>query len=379
MTGNDLDNLIEQIRTLSSDEAGRMLSLIFRCDADTAGRCMEALTADEEFATPSNMLMYGVCISGGFGVDLDIVKGVSLVADSFYKGEMGGVFFAEAMLKEAHARGISVNAYKEFFYDSADKLYGMKLYDVAYSLLKTIYTCLPMDERSWFTYFQCLYNGYGVQRDVEAAYDVLKQMSIYDCKIAIDYMLQHCDDPEMMYCRLLGEYYRMGYGGTPDMEKAIHYMKKAAGYDDAESMYNLGILYSEGELYDRDKSESYFLSAGRRGYMRAYYELAQNYMLGHKGYSVSRSKAEEYYNKVTAGRAELSVKLGCLQQLVLIYLQTDRYDYAWILSRKIVDLFHVDDAGYLSMAIKACDSNKYEDRQRADFYRSRLRLMGYRL
>ncbi len=70
--------------------------------------------------------------------------------------------------------------------------------------------------------------------------------------------------------------YAQGLGCTKDMDKAIHWFKKASYFGNSSAAFNLGRLYENGLFVDENKEEAvyYYRLAAKRGHTGAQFNLA---------------------------------------------------------------------------------------------------------
>lgn len=114
---------------------------------------------------------------------------------------------------------------------------------------------------------------------------------------------------------LLGNYYAFGWGETQkDIQKAIHYWKISADYNNPEAIYNLGASYLNGHGVDKNESRaySYFQQGVELGDIKSYMGLARCYRLG-IGVDKSIKKAVELYKHAAkSGEPEAYACLGVI-------------------------------------------------------------------
>ena len=96
----------------------------------------------------------------------------------------------------------------------------------------------------------------------------------------------------------LGAIYATGDFGTEvDLKKAVSFYKLAASAGDADSLYDLGIMYMRGEGMRKNKQKGFrmLLKAARMGLSDAQTLLGMIYETGHFGFRRNQSAARRWY------------------------------------------------------------------------------------
>ena len=100
-------------------------------------------------------------------------------------------------------------------------------------------------------------------------------------------------------------------------EESRKWLEKRMEFNDADAIYGMGSLYSDGELglpRDQAKALELWHRAGELGSAEAYYNIANAYMLG-RGVERDEKKTLHYY-ELAAMRGQLDARhnLGCLEE-----------------------------------------------------------------
>ncbi len=115
---------------------------------------------------------------------------------------------------------------------------------------------------------------------------------------------QHgCDQGDAMSCGNLGEYFELGVGDKPDIERAVTFYNRACIGDNAYGCANLGYLAIHGKGVDQNanRGRTLYEYACKHGDPRACLALARHWELGTFG-KVDKDKAKAYIAKVCGKR-----------------------------------------------------------------------------
>jgi TPR repeat protein len=125
--------------------------------------------------------------------------------------------------------------------------------------------------------------------DAESAKDYGKALEYY--KLAAD-----LGNAESMYN--LGLMYHFGQGVEQDYGKALEYYQKAADLGSVEAIHNLGVMYYFGNGVEQDYSKAYdcWLRSAEQGEPAGMFCLGECFYEGH-GAEKDLDKAAEWYRK----------------------------------------------------------------------------------
>ena len=124
---------------------------------------------------------------------------------------------------------------------------------------------------------ECLYRGYGVKQDHDAARKLFLEASI-------------AEDPIAQF--FLAQMYERGIAGSPcDYTQALELYRKSASAGNLMAMVGLGSLYDQGHGVVKDEVEAlkWYLKAAGLGDTNAQCELGRKYK---NGYGVEKNEAE---------------------------------------------------------------------------------------
>lgn len=146
------------------------------------------------------------------------------------------------------------------------------------------------------------------------------------------------------------------YGGSEDVDRAIHLYEQAARYGDPEAQYRLGMIYLEGEDATRDTHRGLSLleDAARLGYAPAERSLGILYLGGLHGMSRDLSKAESYLT--SAARKNDVYAMLALGRLYSAHRQTQDFQAAarWYAAARRIDPrvdSKLEDPQYISKTV----------------------------
>ena len=99
----------------------------------------------------------------------------------------------------------------------------------------------------------------------------------------------------------------LGNGTQQDLERALHWFQTAADADHSRALYNLGILYQQGQYVSQDYrlAYDYFMKAAKRGFPEAQMSLGWLYERG-LGTGKNLEEAVYWYRRsATFGKAAM--------------------------------------------------------------------------
>ncbi len=146
-----------------------------------------------------------------------------------------------------------------------------------------------------FIYF----NGYGVTKSYEKAFDLFKQAA---------------EKGHALAQFNLGFMYYHGEGVIQNFEMAVHWYEKAAKQGHPNAQFNLGVMYIKGEgvTQNDEKAVDWYTKAAEQGHVEAQYNLAWSYYHG-KGVTKSYEKAADWLKQAAEqGHPEAQYMLGVM-------------------------------------------------------------------
>ena len=89
-----------------------------------------------------------------------------------------------------------------------------------------------------------------------------------DYGYSIEIIHRYADNNHVEACSKLGVAYQLGLGVSVDIEKAVHYLDKAAAQGSGEAAHNLGTLFAALPNSDIEKAKYWFMKAKSLNYIR---------------------------------------------------------------------------------------------------------------
>lgn len=228
-------------------DAEHMIGFLYQKQKDSHNAFIWYKKAAEKGYVPSESIVGTYYLNGNAGT-VDVKKGLSLIESAASKG------YAEAIhnLAVLHERGIGVQqniAYAfELYCDAAERGYFLSQYRVATAFAvekkQDLITCAAEDILQWLLQgakkgrkmcnslaASMLFNGIGVDRDVETALELYKLGA---------------EQGDVFAQTNLASYYYTGEQVPKDYAKAMYWYHKAADNNEPCALMRLGIMYAEG-------------------------------------------------------------------------------------------------------------------------------------
>jgi len=181
---------------------------------------------------------------------------------------------------------------------------GFSVYLVWFMLLMVV---LPFDDG-----FQ-INDGFQVDAEFQEGLDAYNRK---DYKTALEKWRPLAEQGHADTQYNLGIMYKEGQGVAQDYKEAVKWYRKAAEQGDADAQYNLGVMYDNGQGVAQDYKEAvkWYRKAAEQGMVQAQYNLGIIYYLG-QGVPQDYKEAVKWIRKVAQqGVAQAQFNLGVLYE-----------------------------------------------------------------
>jgi len=187
---------------------------------------------------------------------------------------------------------------------------------------------------AWIDYGRCLWNGFGVTEDREAAIDAYKHAAelgsdygAYIAAYSLYWTFERYDeayryaesalkgkDPDGKVRYLLGLMAYNGRGRTRDVAESLRLHQEAAARGNADAMFELFVYAIQGIGGDRSRAVSYLMEAGKRDQPRAAANLGALYATGQmQGIPKDLTQSIKWYQRAAdLGVGRAAAALGAM-------------------------------------------------------------------